>query len=82
MWFEGGATIENPTDGMANDDAAVALWHCAQFVLVEGALAWISAIDGITAKSVLVWQDVHVAEVETGIWLAGIPLALKSLKLP
>jgi hypothetical protein len=54
MWFVGGATIENPTDGMANDAAAVALWHCAQFVLVEGALAWISAIDGMTLKFVLV----------------------------
>jgi hypothetical protein len=41
---------------MLGSDSAAALallWHCAQFVLVEGALAWIAAIDGITLKSAL-----------------------------
>jgi hypothetical protein len=63
---------------MANDAAAVALWHCAQFVLVEGALAWIAAIVGITAKFVLVWHEVHVEDVATGMWLLGMPVALNS----
>ena len=53
MWFVGGATTLNPLAGIAKPGAAVALWHCAQFVLVEGALAWIATIVGITAKSVL-----------------------------
>ena len=82
MWFVGGATIEKPTDGMANDAAAVALWHCAQFVLVEGALAWINAIDGITVKSGLVWQAEHAADVEVGMWLAGLDGSLKSENEP
>ena len=61
--------------------ALVALWHCAQFALVDGALAWMSAIVGITEKSVLVWQFTHVALAEVGMWLAGLEGAVKSLKL-
>jgi hypothetical protein len=78
MWFVGGATIANPLAAIAKPGAAVALWHCAQFVLVEGALAWIAAIVGITAKFVLVWHEVHVEDVATGMWLLGMPVALNS----
>ena len=61
--------------------ALVALWHCEQLALVEGAKAWMSAIVGITEKSVLVWQLVQVALAEVGMWLAGFDGAVKSLKL-
>ena len=47
--------------------ALVALWHCEQLALVEGAKAWMSAIVGITEKSVLVWQLVQVALAAVGI---------------
>ncbi|MEI8159261.1 MAG: hypothetical protein WCH60_20560 [Burkholderiales bacterium] len=39
--------------GRASAAALALLWHCAQFALVEGALAWIASIDGITLKSEL-----------------------------
>ena len=81
MWFVGGATTENPLAGIAKPGAAVALWHCAQFVLVEGALAWIATIVGITAKLLLVWHEVQLDAVATGMWLLGIALAVKSTKL-
>jgi hypothetical protein len=57
------------------------LWHCAQLVLLDGALAWIAAIAGITAKLVLVWHAVQVADAEVGIWLSGFETARKSTKL-
>jgi hypothetical protein len=36
-------------------------------LLVDGALAWISPMDGITEKSELVWQDVQVALAAVGM---------------
>ncbi len=41
--------------------AAAAPWHCAQLVVVLGALAWMLASVGMTAKSGVVWQAVHCA---------------------
>ena len=80
MWFDGGATMLKPIDGIAKFAAADVLWHCAQLVLVDGALAWIATMVGITEKSVLVWHAVHDAVADTGMWLLGMPLALKSTK--
>ena len=48
MWFEGRPTMAKPLAGIANEGAA-APWHCAQFVVVLGALAWMSVRLGITA---------------------------------
>jgi hypothetical protein len=39
---------------------------------VEGALAWIAVMVGITEKSPLVWHAVHVALAEVGIWFDGL----------
>ena len=61
--------------------ALVALWHCAQLALVDCALAWMSAMAGITEKSALVWQFAQVALADVGMWLAGFEGAVKSLKL-
>ena len=60
----------------------LALWHCAQLVLLDGALAWINASDGMAAKLVLTWQAVQAAEAALGIWLAGLDGEVKSTKLP
>ena len=79
MWLLGVDTIANPTAGKAKLGAAVP-WHCAQLVVVEGALAWIAAIVGITEKSVLVWQAAQVALAAVGMWLAGLMMLLKSEK--
>src|SRR6266850_5479825 len=65
-----------PADGIAKLGAAEP-WHCAQLVVVLGALAWMFANVGITAKSVAVWQAVHVAAAAVGMWLAGLSVALK-----
>ena len=51
--------------------AAAAPWHCAQLLVVLGALAWMLASAGITVKSALVWQAVHCAPVAYGMWLSG-----------
>jgi hypothetical protein len=51
-------------------------------LLVEGAFAWIRSIDGITEKSVLVWQEVQVELAETGMWLLGFAVVLKLVVLP
>ena len=61
--------------------ALVALWHCEQLALLEGAKAWMSAIVGSTEKSLEVWQLEHCAVAEVGMWLAGFDGAVKSLKL-
>lgn len=61
--------------------ALVALWHCEQLALVDGAKAWMLAIVGITEKSALVWQFAQVALAAVGMWLAGLDGAVKSLKL-
>ena len=61
--------------------ALVALWHCAQLAVVDGALAWMSTIAGMTEKSELLWHEVQVAAPEVGMWLAGLDGAVKSLKL-
>jgi hypothetical protein len=58
--------------------AAAAPWHCAQFALVLGALAWMLASVGIVAKSPgVVWHAVHCAVVDVGMWLAGLSCAVK-----
>lgn len=81
MWLLGVDTIANPIAGKAKLGAAVP-WHCAQLVVVEGALAWIAAIVGITEKSVLVWQAAQVALAAVGMWLAGLALTVKFRVLP
>jgi hypothetical protein len=48
MWLLGRPTIEKLAPGMANEGAA-APWHCAQLLVVLGALAWMLARVGITA---------------------------------
>jgi hypothetical protein len=48
MWLAGKPTIEKFAAGMAKLGAA-APWHCAQLLLVLGALAWMFARLGITA---------------------------------
>jgi hypothetical protein len=49
--------------------------------LDDGAFAWIAAIAGITEKLVLVWHDTQLDAAATGIWFAGMDVALKSVKL-
>src|SRR5664279_4804324 len=39
-WLVGGPTMVNPAAGIAKPATTLAAWHCAQFVLVLGALAW------------------------------------------
>src|SRR6266446_10491511 len=67
-----------PADGIAKLAAALP-WHCAQLAVVLGALAWMFASVGITAKSVEVWQALHVAATEVGMWLAGLSVPMKEL---
>jgi hypothetical protein len=57
------------------------LWHWAQLVVLDGALAWMSATVGITEKSGFVWQVVQAAPVLIGMWLVGMALTVKSLRL-
>jgi hypothetical protein len=76
MCLAGIPTIVKLMAGMAKLAAAVP-WHCAQLVVVDGALAWISATVGITEKSVLVWHEVQVALAAYGMWLLGVAVALK-----
>ena len=75
-WFEGRPTIEKFAAGMANEAAALP-WHCAQFVVVLGAYAWMFVSVGITDKSVPVWQFVQVAVVAVGMWFAGSSMPSK-----
>jgi hypothetical protein len=49
MWLPGGPTIAKLAVGIAKPATTLAPWHCAQFVLVLGALAWMLAKVGITA---------------------------------
>jgi hypothetical protein len=53
MWLLGVETMEKLALGMAKL-AAAEPWHWAQLVLVDGALAWMFSIVGITEKSMLV----------------------------
>jgi len=71
MWLLGRPTMLKPADGIAKLAAAVP-WHCAQLLVVLGALAWMLASVGITAKSLEVWQSLQVALAEVGMWLAGL----------
>jgi len=80
MWLPGKPTIEKFAEGMAKV-AAAAPWHCAQFTVVLGALAWIAVNVGITAKSVLVWHEEHWALVAYGMWLAGLSIPVKAVVL-
>src|SRR5450631_1024176 len=49
-WLPGSPTMLNPAAGIAKL-AAAAPWHCAQLLVVLGALAWMLANVGITEKS-------------------------------
>jgi hypothetical protein len=59
-WLVGRPTMLKFAAGIAKLGAALP-WHCAQFVVVLGALAWMLASVGITEKSLVVWQAVHWA---------------------
>ena len=65
-WLAGRPTMEKLADGIANEGAA-APWHCAQLLLVLGALAWMLASVGITEKSALVWHAEHCALADVGM---------------
>src|SRR5882672_3499525 len=67
-----------PADGIAKL-AAAEPWHCAQLVVVLGALAWMFASVGRAAKSAVVWQAAQVAAAAVGMWLAGLSVAVKKL---
>ncbi len=69
-WPVGSPTIEKPAAGIANEAAALP-WHCVQLVVVLGAFAWMSASDGITEKSGLLWQLEHCELAAVGMWFAG-----------
>jgi hypothetical protein len=60
MWLFGSPTTLKFAAGIAKP-AAAAPWHCAQLLVVLGALAWMFASVGITEKSLLVWHAVHCA---------------------
>ena len=70
-WLLGGPTMVKLAAGMAKPATTLAAWHCAQLAVVLGALAWMLARLGNTARSVEVWQAVHCAVAEVGMWLAG-----------
>ena len=50
-WLLGKPTMLKLAAGMAMPAAALAEWHCAQLLLVLGALAWMLASVGIVAQS-------------------------------
>ena len=66
-WLVGVVTIEKLAAGIAKVGAVVGPWHCAQFVLVLGALAWMSTSAGMTEKSGLLWQLEHCALAAVGM---------------
>jgi hypothetical protein len=66
IWLAGMPTIAKFADGIAND-AAAEPWHCAQLLLVLGALAWMLASVGITEKSPVVWHAEHDAPAAMGM---------------
>jgi hypothetical protein len=71
MWLEGVVTIEKFAAGMAKPAATVGPWHCAQLLVVLGALLWMSMSAGITEKSAPLWQFEQLAVAEVGMWFAG-----------
>jgi hypothetical protein len=71
-WFAGVVTIEKFAAGIAKVGAVVEPWHCVQFAVVLGAYRWMFASVGIAEKSVPVWQFVHCAVAEVGMWFAGL----------
>ena len=75
-WLLGRPTTEKPAAGIAKL-AAAEPWHCAQLAVVLGALAWMLASVGITAKSVDVWHALHCADAANGMWFDGTTCALK-----
>ena len=77
MWLPGRPTIEKFAAGIAKLGAAEP-WHCAQFVVVLGAFAWMFASVGITEKSVDVWHAVHGAFAAVGMWFAGLSFAVNA----
>jgi hypothetical protein len=66
MWLPGRPTMLKLFAAMANE-AAAAPWHCAQLLLVLGALAWMLASVGNCLKSLVVWQPLHCAVVAMGM---------------
>ena len=82
-WFDGRRRRWlKPTAGIAKPAAVSAPWHWAQLPVVLGALAWMSARLGMTAKSLLLWQALQAALVAVGMWLAGLSTAVKASVLP
>jgi len=79
-WLDGSPTMLKLAAGIAKLAAALP-WHWAQLLVVLGALAWMLASVGITEKSVEVWQSVHCAVAEVGMWLAGLSSAVKKTVL-
>ena len=77
MWLLGGPTMLNPLAGIANVGAFVALWHCAQLAVVDGALAWITASVGITEKSGFTWHASHAAVAEVGLTRQALHAAVR-----
>ena len=75
-WLPGRPRIEKFAAGIAKL-AAAEPWHCAQLVVVLGALAWMFASVGITEKSLDVWQASHAALTAVGMWFAGLSFAVK-----
>ena len=71
-WLAGGPTMAKLAAGIAKPATTLAAWHWAQLVVVLGALAWMLASVGSTEKSLEVWQAVHCAVAEVGMWLAGL----------
>lgn len=76
-WFAGSVAIEKLADGIAKVGAVVGPWHCVQFVVVDGAFVWMSMSAGITAKFGFLWQSVHAAVAEVGMWFEGLMLPSK-----
>jgi hypothetical protein len=66
-WFPGGPTSGGIIVGIENAAAFALLWHWAQFPLVDGALAWIAVIVGMTEKSPLAWHAEQAALGDVGM---------------
>lgn len=77
MWLAGGRATGGTMCAVLKVAALAALWHCAQLVLLDGALAWMAAIDGICVKSSGLWQSSQRADEAIGIWLLATPILLK-----
>jgi hypothetical protein len=76
MCVDGNPTMAKLAAGIAKL-VAVLPWHCAQFEVVLGALAWMLASVGSAEKSLDVWHALQVAAGAVGMWLAGLSSAVK-----